>query len=217
LYDSDFMTDIAAYDTSTGKFYLAPSSQNWNTTITRTFPASPDGGQPIPHAVPVPGMISGLHNGIAYQPRLGFALWWPDIGFWNVMWNPVSNDTRSACQWGAQGDVPIGGIGSDYRPKTFQTYSKMTVFRPNTSYSGPGALYFRNLDNLTCGATSGGTYSQTKPRSIVYQVRDMTGDGLPEIWVVNQDDAYSAMYFTSESGYATPVTVTLGSHLAVIL
>jgi hypothetical protein len=93
----------------------------------------------------------------------------------------------------------------------------MTVYR-SEDYSGPGYLYFRELNNLSCGAGSGVYTYYAKPRTIPYTVRDMTGDGLPEIFLVNQDNSGAVVYMTSESGYQTLIPVTtFGNHLSVLL
>jgi hypothetical protein len=93
----------------------------------------------MPRAVPVPGMMSHVYYRGTYQPRDALALWWPDIAFWNVMWNPAYNDTRSACQYGQSGDFPIGGIGSDDRTLAQASYSRMTMYR-SMDNNGPGTL-----------------------------------------------------------------------------
>jgi hypothetical protein len=58
---------------------------------------------------------------------------------------------------------------------------------------------------------------------MVFSVRDMTGDALPEIVVVNPDQS-TAQFLTSESGYANSTyggsslpIIQLGNQRAVLL
>lgn len=222
LYDTDAKTDLVGYDTMTGKFHLVTSSSDWQTTIVRSFPPPSDAGtMPVSHAVPVPGMIAHRYTFAfptpKYKPRLGLALWWPDTGNWNVMWNPDAQSTYSTCQWGTSGDVPLGGIGSTTAWLSAPSYSKMTVYR-GLDYGGGGTFYFRELNNLTCGASSGVYGPSAKPRTILQVVADMTGDDYPEIFRVNQDNTGEVVYMTSESNYSTIIPVSsAGTHLSVLL
>jgi hypothetical protein len=226
-YDYDTKTDIAAYDTITGKFFIVTSTSNWDSAhpIIRTFTPPTDGGQPIAHAVPIPGMVSHEYTWGSYQPRLAAAIWWPDIGYWNVIWNPVYNDSRVACQWGQSGDVPMGGIGSSTWNLPSPSYSRATVYR-SIDNNGPGYFYFREMSAAGCGGQNPAPVTSTpaRPRTIAYPVRDMGIDGLPEIFIVNQDDTQTINYLLSNEGYQVPHPVnvpvpagSLGTHMFVLL
>jgi hypothetical protein len=55
-------------------------------------------------------------------------------------------------------------------------------------------------------------------RSMVYPVRDMTGDGLPEVIIINQDGiAAHSYYMRSDEDYTVSVQINTGSHLSVLL
>ena len=152
-----------------------------------------------------------------YKPRLAIGLWSDADGTWYMNWSPDTSTTRVDCAFGSPADVPLGGIGSDWRNRSSaQPLSRMAFYRSST-WNGGGTLYQK--DSLTTGCT--GTqqtpvsFYAGMPRSRVFVVRDMTGDGLPELFYVNPDTA-SATWFSSP-GYTNGTAVDLGDQRSILM
>ena len=132
------------------------------------------------------------------------------------MWDPINSNAVDTCQWGiGAGDAPIPGID-----RSGDLYSDMTVFR-STDWSGPGWFHFKNATPNAPNSCTGSTASVYYPygnlvRQRVFAVADMTGDGKPEIMLVNPD-TMTIRWMTSESGYTTAYSRTLGSQRSIVL
>jgi hypothetical protein len=236
LIDDDYKTDVVIYQPEGAYFLMARSAQSWavNESNIRMFPSSLVGGAPgtaeaRSAGVVVRGMVTHRFAGRyffgnpAYEPRMAFSVFSPYDGTWHVNWTPLSSSSPSpACQWGTYRDLPLGGIGSSAYMGLSTAYSQLAVYRSDNSVPGADArLAFRNS---ICGSSLPTRYPSTgTSRSMVFSVRNMTGDALPEIVVVDPDQS-TAQFLTSESGYAnstygasTLPIIQLGNQRAVFL
>jgi hypothetical protein len=236
LIDDDYKTDVVIYEPEGAYFLMARSAQSWdvNWSNIRWFPSSLVGSAPgtaeaRSAGVVVRGMVTHRFAGRYffgnpwYEPRMALSVFSPYDGTWHVNWTPLSSSSPSpACQWGTYRDLPLGGIGSQASMRLSAAYSQLAVYRSDNSVPGADArLDFRNS---ICGLASPTRHPSTgTSRSMVFSVRDMTGDALPEIVVVNPDQS-TAQFLTSESGYANSTyggsslpIIQLGNQRAVLL
>lgn len=142
-----------------------------------------------------------------YEPRRVFSLWSVDNGMWVTKWDIFSGGSPTSVQWGIDYDVPVVNIDADG-----DLYTDRVIYRAD-NYNGPGWICIRR--------TGGGDASQpfatlNRPRNIVVGVADMTGDGKSEILVV-EPESMTINWITSESGYTSFQTRTIGTQRAVIL
>lgn len=210
LYDCDDLADLAVYEPYAAKIQLLRSQLSWSESqkITRDldtkFIASPSGTSTARSgAFPVHGMQTlrlCCWGRTCYQlPRLHAALWFPEDGTWNFL-SPVENNLVTSCSFGNGTVMPVPGAdrSGDWR-------SDMAYYVSPSA--GQGWLYFKNFvpTLYDCSGT------QHNPTSIpnaggarvrVYGVSDMTGDGLPEILVIDPQMA-TIRWLTSESGYSS--------------
>jgi hypothetical protein len=230
LYDNDSITDLVVYDPGTARVHLRLSGANWNTLVTRQFAAYTSlvgiAGASIEQrsaAIPVRGMyrrtLTGFLGGTPqYKPRAAVSLWSPWDTKWHTMWNPVAGDPEQTCVHGAREDVPIGGVGTDWRTKVSNPgdHSKLTVYRSN-EYGGTSYLRFLSPLPTDCRYSTAYNVSfiWAASKSLPFAVRDMTGDGLPEIMLLGPASG-TLRYFTSPN-FTTAHTVQLGSHMAIVL
>jgi hypothetical protein len=136
---------------------------------------------------------------------------------WHVMWNPISSSTILPCAWGAQGIVPLGGIGTDWRVSYSSSGLSTMTYYEATDDAASGTLRFKTSAASACsGQTSSVQSASWKPKSMAFPVRDIYGDGLPEILIVHPNTA-AALIVRSETGYTTQTAIQLGTELAVIL
>lgn len=220
-YDGDFLTDIAVYETTTGTFRLRRSQQSWNVETARAFgsiyvPA--DSGSPADRAAAMP--LAGVYRpqticnpGCATYPRSAFCLWDPSDGTWTTMWDPVNSSAKHSCTWGSGPiDMPITGID-----RNDDGYTDMLVYRGKT-FDGPGYFWFKNATPSTCTGSEQTIDHQStnRVRQRVFGVADMTGDGQGEIMVV-QPDTMTIQWLTSDDGYQTVITRTIGNERSIVL
>lgn len=86
-----------------------------------------------------------------------------------------------------------------------------------TDDAASGSLRFKTSAPGACsGQTSLVQHASWKPKSMAFAVRDMYGDGLPEILIVQPNSA-AALIVRSETGYTTQTAIQIGTELAVIL
>lgn len=108
--------------------------------------------------------------------------------------------------------MPVTGID-----RNGDVYTDMVVYRGST-WDGPGQFYFKNSTPGSCtGSTQTITYDYgNRVRQRVFAVADMTGDGNPEIMLV-QPDGMTIRWMTSESGYTTVLSRSIGSQRSIVL
>lgn len=161
---------------------------------------------------------TGSYGGFPiYEPRLGFALYAPYDVKWHVMWDPINSSTITPCAWGAQGVVPLGGIGTDWRAGFSSSGLTTMTYYDATDDAASGNLRFKTSTAGGCYGQMSSVYSGSwKPKSMAFPVRDMYGDGLPEILIVQPNTA-AALIVRSETGYTTQTAIQIGNELAVIL
>jgi hypothetical protein len=132
------------------------------------------------------------------------------------MWDPINSTTTDTCAWGLGGvDAPVPGID-----RNDDVYTDMVTYRGQT-WSDPGWFYFKNATpsspNGCTGSTSSVSYQYgNRARQRVFTVADMTGDGKPEIMLVHPD-TMTIQWMTSESGYTTVYSRTIGSQRSIVL
>jgi len=101
------------------------------------------------------------------------------------MWDPVNGSPIDECIFGnGASNVPIPGIGMNG-----DLYSDMAFYN-GTGFSGQGMFSFRNSTPSTPGSCPGPDLDMyhsfaRQPGTRVFAVADMTGDGKPEIMVIN--------------------------------
>lgn len=238
LYDGDNKTDLAVYDPSTATFRIRKSSSCFMNNcwfMVNLLELDPTGvhnlvASPGPTAVqragafPIRGMQRSFFQGLIpiggimlpkYDPRLVFAVYAPGDNTWHVAWDPF-NSTITRCVWGASGAVPLGGIGSSWDWTLQHHYSKMAYYT-STNSTGPGSITIKDsLWNDCSGATAQVQSVDWKPRTMVYPVRDMFGDKLPEI-IALEPDTGVAKVLDSSNGYTTHMIIEMGTQLSIIL
>ena len=222
LYDCDTKTDLAVYEPSTAKFKLLRSEDAWTTLITHAFD---------PEFVPYPSGAGEERSGVIVlgdftaprtcggpivtytTPRRSAALFYPEKGTWNIIWNPTSAaSTVQSCPFGNGGDQPIAGLDRDMDKRT-----DLALFR-GQSFSSPGKIFTRVSVNGSC---AGGDYNLSctwcsRVRHRAWAVRDMTGDGRPEILIL-EPDLGTLRWLTSESAYTESLSRELADPDAVVL
>jgi len=221
-YDSDFLTDIAVYEPQSAYFRLLRSQQSWNSVLLRGFGTTyvPEAsGSSADRSAPMP--LSGMNRpqtiwtvwGYYTYPRRVFSLWDPHDGSWITMWDPLNSSAKDTCQWGLGSlDMPITGID-----RSGDGYTDMVVYRGQT-WDGPGYFYFKNATPGSCTGATQTVYYQygSRVRQRVFGVADMTGDGKSDIMLVNPD-TMRIQWMTSESGYTTVYSRSIGSQRSIVL
>jgi hypothetical protein len=206
LYDCDAKTDLAVYEPSTAKFRLLASEDAWTTFITHSFD---------PEFVPYPSGAGEERSGVIVlgdftaprvcggpivtysTPRRSAALFYPGKGTWNIVSNPTNPASSvQSCQFGSGSDQPFAGLDRDMDKRT-----DLAIFRAQ-SYSSPGKIFTRLSVNGSCAGAdySVSCTSCSRVRQRAWAVPDMTGDGRPEILIL-QPDFGTLRWLTSESEY----------------
>ena len=203
FYDNDGLSDVALWEPSTATLRVWPSGSGWAAPVTRVLPAayasssSPTTPAAAASALVVPNMFRAATSG---PRREGFGVWDPQLGNWDVLWNPAGSASLTECQWGAPGDVPVGGLGVS------SDLSQLAVVRPGGSV-GDGVVYRRPW---SCGTPlPSGNLSTVPNRHRVMSAADMFGDGLPEILEWDMDSGWLYVH-DSASGYSTYASYSVG-------
>lgn len=193
------------------------STNNWNPAqaITRTFGTgliadalgATDAGSQAPgyrHG----GVVLPAFNGT----RRALRVWDAYNGYWYTMWNPVTSGAIQPCQWGAARDIPVvGPIDRDNNGLT-----DMVVYRPTHTVGNPPVttptLCIKSPPTTT---DCGGNYHQFTmpgtPRSQVWAVNDMGGDGRGDFLVMDPDQlAWTRRYSTHSGTFTAQPTLALG-------
>jgi len=126
-------------------------------------------------------IIGHMYIGGVYKPR-SLSLWWP-TRILELDLESGLRRTRIACQWGAPGDVPIGGMArtTGTFAGEFQPRDRVTVLRTTIV---PVGCSSRASTYTGCGSALPSVYTNRQQPGRSPSVPDMTGDGLPEIWIV---------------------------------
>ena len=207
-YDADSLTDLAVYQPSTGYVKLLRSELNYTSVIIRyfgsTYVPQVTGNDPWNSAaqrsgaIPLSGMTapmflcSPMPTGACrwgYYPRRVFSLYYPNAGTWSTMWNPINIAGIDTCAFGdGQKDVPIPGVRVDGT-----AYTGMAYFRGNSgangvvSYKAPTATVLNSCSGSTSTVTLSYSNAPKGPRVQAFAVSDMTGDGKPDVLIVDPD------------------------------
>jgi hypothetical protein len=141
------------------------------------------------------------------------ALYFPHSGTWDIMWNVATSGSVTSCVSGAGNSAfPVGTIDRDGDWRTdFVTFTAPT-------YGGSGSLAFQNSNGGNCfGAiTIRSNTAWDRPRMRPFGVHDITGDGKPDI-ILLDPDSMTFYWARSESDYATQNSRTLGDQRSVPL
>lgn len=209
LQDADDQADLVAYQPELAKFTTLRSSGGWTSPgAVRTFPSSY-----IPLASGTAAQRAGavMVPGLSYRGpwgavRQGFGLWDPETGAWEAVYDQFgaygAPQTLSGCVYGTPGDVPMGGLGLGGATANYR-FANLSVYRsgPLSSYPlNPGEGYIlrdlvtdraaSNAGPLGCAYNytynSVGTASARQP---VFDVADLTGDGLADVIKIDGDTA----------------------------
>ncbi|MCU0658979.1 MAG: hypothetical protein MUF64_28110 [Polyangiaceae bacterium] len=125
-----------------------------------------------------PGVVDGSHN-----------------ASWHSIWDPVSSGTISTCGGGFYGSsksIPLSGfvdVDGDGRSDPFHFNF--------ANDNGTGNLVRRTSNSTTCGAETFSYVSSLYPKDVVFFGSDLTGDGKPELFVVDSH-AMTWRVFVSE-------------------
>jgi hypothetical protein len=231
-YDWDWKTDLAVYDPANATFWLARSQLDWSTSSLVSVPFgwqyaaqvdnTPGSGSAWARSgsIPLTGVTRSTNvcipgGGCWQEPRRVFSLWSVDNAMWATKWDIFSSSPVSACQWGVDYDVPIVNIDRDN-----DLYTDMAIYRAST-FSDPAWLCLKNSavgGTPTCNGswTCPSFATLNRPRNMVFGVADMTGDGKAEVLVVNPD-TMTFNWITSESGYTSFQSRTIGTQRGVVL
>jgi hypothetical protein len=199
LYDDDEKTDLVVYNRHTAAFELKLSSQNYATDIVRQFstdyiPREGEDELDPPGAYPLAGMTA-LRNG---KPRRAIAVWFGHDGRWSINWNPATSSSIQTCSFGTDGEVPLPGIDANRDGR-----SDFAIIEPDDG-AGSGALHTKTAAASGCSGsrgrvTDGFFYGIDHTPGVV---SDMTGDGFPELIVIDPSDT-NVTFFYSDDGYRT--------------
>ncbi|MCL2825155.1 MAG: hypothetical protein FWD57_14285, partial [Polyangiaceae bacterium] len=225
FYDSDSLTDLAVYEPKTATFKLLQSSDFYTLTVTKSFSTDfvPQiSGTPLQRsgAIPLAGMnrivtITVPPFGFPYNiARQTFSLFGPENSRWSAVFDQsISGILEISCKHGSgPSSIPIPGI--DFNGDLI---SDMVYFSP--SDDGSGTIYGKEFGTFFC---TGATQTWSVPTSgwkktKVFAVSDMSGDGKPDILLVNPD-TMQVKWLRSNFNYTSNGTVlTLGSPDAVLL
>jgi hypothetical protein len=214
LYDLDGATDLAVYYPEYALFAMLLSASDWNQFTIQSFPndcvaTDHQGASSLTRAscVPIRGMIRHTYAYTSppplqvsvYVPRLALSVWSPNSGMWATNWSPTGGYAEpSYCSLGTSGETPLGGIGSAWTSQWSQSYSRHATLLGQV-WSSTGILRFRSSP---CGGTWNRAVASVGPNTLVFPVRDMTGDRLPEIWFVDPN-TMEATILQSEQDYST--------------
>lgn len=229
-YDFDWKTDLAVYNPADACFYMARSQFDWSTSnlvwscfgsqYAAQVNTTPGSGAAWARSGSIP--LSGISRstlvcqGVScwYEPRRVFSLWSVDNSMWVTKWDIFSSSSPNTCWWGVDYDIPVVNVDRD-----LDLYTDMVIFRAN-SFSDPGWLCIRDAvgGNPACNGPSSCQSFATlnRPRTMVFGVADMTGDGKSEILVVDPD-SMTIHWLTSESGYTTHESRSIGTQRGVVL
>ncbi len=210
LYDLDNKTDLAVYYPGSAIFALLLSSNGYAQVGLQPVPNDCVGSDAVgasnltrASCVPIRGMLR--HRLVSlwstvHVPRLALSVWSPNSGMWATNWSPTGAYAEpSYCSLGSSGETPLGGIGSPWSSQPSEIRSRHTTLLAQT-WSATGILRFRSSP---CGSAWNRGVTSVGPSTLVVGVRDMTGDKLPEIWMVDTN-TMAASILASEPDYAAP-------------
>jgi len=207
-YDADSLTDLAVYQPSTGYFRILRSELNYTSVISRSFGTTyvpqVTGNDPWNSAaqrsgaIPLSGMtapmylcepVTNVFCQVGYYPRRVFSLYYPNAGTWSTMWNLFNSTGIDTCAFGdGQKDIPIPGVRVDGT-----LYTGMAYLRGNSganavvSYKAPTPTVLNSCSGSTSTVTLSYSNAPKGPRVQAFAVSDMTGDGKPDVLIVDPD------------------------------
>ncbi len=223
LYDLDNATDLVAYLPQYALFEMLLSGDGWTQAAMQQFPndcVATDyvGASNSARAgcVPVRGMIHHIYSYTTpppfqlniFVPRLALSVWDPNAATWITNWNPTAGPSEpTSCVLGTSGETPVGGLGSPWSNQWVEGRSRYTTLLGQV-WEGGGVFRFRDAP---CGNAWNQAAPVVSPETMVFSVRDMTGDRKPEMWVVDPN-TMQARILRSEDDYTveasfSPVTV----------
>lgn len=223
LYDDDEISDLVVYAAAEGKFYVLRSGGSGSTyggvTATHfwgTYPHVPQqlalSGPYRSGSIPIQNLTYLNSTGV---PRLALGLWNPDQRQAYINWAPISSTaTPTPCTaFGSGTDVPLpSGINlvAPLSPNPEDNHSDLLLMSPAPDSSSTGALNFAQLDG-TCSYAAYPTATKLsgliKNNKMVFVTSDWSGDGKPDILIVDQE----SMTWT---GYPSPsfsTAINIGS------
>jgi hypothetical protein len=127
LFDGDDLTDLVSYDPVLATFTVRWSTGGYATDATRPFAfgfrtqtsgsATTRSGARVVRGLTSTFAINGSPP-YQWRQREALALWDPYLGNWQVDWTPhlTPSVPSTLCQWGTNGDIPLGGLGVKLQP-----------------------------------------------------------------------------------------------------
>jgi len=202
LYDGDLKTDIAVFDRDTATFTMLRSELGWQSPVKKSFASVFD---PNGNVMPVPmKQLRRYWLGDHYEPRVTFSLWDGVSGVWYVDWYWWQSNAPVACATDNTPEgVPLPGLDID--GDMFGDYATL-------DHDGKWAVWWK--PNTCSGGWQKSTGSSTG--RFAYSVRDVFGDGKPDIviddlstngqlTVLDSANNYAAVSFPFGSTFSEPL------------
>lgn len=199
VYSLDFLTDLAVYNPATATFQLLTSENSWNGTPTSaTLSSVWQTNDPA-----TSGLLGQPQRG-AWRPvtlfgvRKTFQLFSPIDGSWETVSSPLANPiTTKLCSsvpGNSSEEVPVTGL-FDRNGDNLYDYAKV-----RRDASDMLSVYLIDATASGCSSNAALTISGLPSRTLVFFVRDMTGDGKHELMLLDPL-TMTWTWRTSESGY----------------
>ena len=223
LYDDDAITDFAVWDAAEATFEISLSSLAWSPRRKQVFPShlkTPTNAlgatdlQARSGAIPVHGMVRMSPGSLRRHVPAVFD---PAARYLHVSWDPVtalaSPFTAPVQSCGTAGaDLPLGGLLG-----TGQTKGMMAWI----SFGADGTLLRKTPGASLCGtAEPNRTIAGARGHGTAAIVRDLTGDGLPDIVWQDPDNGNIRVLQSSTNpatDFSTSFTVTMGGTFSQML
>ena len=203
-YTADERADLVMYLPSNATFYSMLSTSNWSNTVATPFASvfiASGAGSAATRAGGVPVKNMYWRSGVG-GARLALALWEPELGRWDVRYDPFGTpQVLTNCAYGVGGDLPIGGLGLGGGSAGVYSFSSLGIYRSGALAAAPlvpgqGYLFREavasvatsNSAPLPCPTSHAyNSLGVLTTRWPLFSVGDMSGDGLADVLAVDPD------------------------------